>query len=401
MRIFIIIILLSTFFSSCCKINYIDPEINNPVMDSLPYKLIWETPLFFDTTGSYSPHFPPVIIDDVVIFASNHLHDERIDYVKAYDLKTGEVKWTWSDYKIIERWTSSICNNKDYLFVSSGEEIYGIDIRTGKTMLERRTKYSTQLISNYETLLFYSESYNDSDSSSMFMYDLNKGYWKEIFKTYKKDGFSANLYPPSVEIIENNDTLLYFQNRGYKSSEYIESSELYCYNMTKDTVLWKISRVDSLVSNINNPPLIDDKHVYFLTAKTFHCYDKKTGDVVWETYFSGTNFLTSNYLLSDDKVIVCGDNGELIGVYKDSGKVAYSDDINTDALHITLYKNWVITTYRTGLDILDEDTGHTLHSWDPHRSPGEFNTGVAVDELTGYMYVSDGFFMECIEFPEK
>jgi len=60
-----------------------------------------------------------------------------------------------------------------------------------------------------------------------------------------------------------------------------------------------------------------------------------------------------------------------------------------------------MTSWRSGVDIFNIDNGEKLHSWDPHRIPGEFNTGAVVDEKTGYMYVPDGYFLECIEFPEK
>ena len=400
MSIFIIFLF---FVSSCCKVNYIDPPpIDNPSIDSIPYNLIWETPLFSDTTGSYSPFFPPIIIGDNVIYASNHSDKEEIDSIKAYDLMTGEVKWGWSDFKsTYHKWTSNVVYNDKNLYVTNGVEVIGIDAQTGETILRRHSEQGTKNISVYNDLLFHADLGSGEQNSTLLMYDAKTNLWKKIFKTFAFDGFVVRLFPPTTEIDNQNDTILYFQNRLYQKSSYIESSELYCYNLTKDSVLWKISPVDSLVSNIINPPLIDETQVYFLTAKTFHCYNKYTGDKVWETYFPNTNFLSSNYLLYEDKVMICADNGELIAVNKYTGATLYSDDVNTSSAFSSIYKNYIMTSWWSGVDIFNIDNGEKLHSWDPHRIPGEFNTGAVVDKKTGYMYVPDGYFLECIEFPEK
>jgi len=134
MHIFIFLTILA---SSCCKVNYIDPPIDNPSIDSLPYNLIWETPLFADTSGSYNPFFPPIIIGGNVIYASNHLRDENIDSVKAYDLLTGKIKWVWSDFKTQKKRASFITYDEHDFFVTNGTEVIGINGETGETILRR------------------------------------------------------------------------------------------------------------------------------------------------------------------------------------------------------------------------------------------------------------------------
>lgn len=388
--------------SSCCKVNYIDPPaIDNPSIDSIPYKLIWETPLFSDTSGSYNPHFPPVIIGNSVIYASNHLRDEYIDSIKAYDLKTGEIKWVWSDFKTDVKATSKIVHNNKNIYVTNGIEVVGIDAQTGQTILRRISYQGKKQISTFNDIIFHGDRHPKGLYSKLMMFDIKTNSWVEVFKTTTFDNFIVRLFPPQTEVNQDNDTILYFQNRLYQESTFIESSELYCYNLTKDSIIWKVSPVDSFVSNLSNPPLIDESNLYFLTAKTFHCYNKYTGKVIWETHFPNTNFLVTNYLLADDKVVICADNGDLIGVNKNTGSVLYDDFKYTSSLHSIIYKNYILNSYKSGLDIFDINNGELLHRWDPHRSPGQFNTGAAVDENTGYIYISDGFYLECIEFPEK
>lgn len=408
MKTMITILFYVFMLSACCKVNYIDPPaVNNPSDDSIPYKLIWETPLFDDTLGSYAVQFLPQIIGDYVIYASNDNGwgpGERKDYVKAYDLKTGKVQWTWSGYKL-ERKTQRYDPQKygDILVVSSGEEIYGLDSKTGTQLFERVTVGYRSVIQVSKGILFYSEEfYPDGDSSSIFMYNNVNDTWREIFKVHKQEYDYVCLYPPEVEFTPENDTILYFQKRKSLDKGPYSNADLYCYNLTKDTVVWQVVTVDSLVSNIGNPPLVDDSRVYFLSAKRFHCYDKQTGKKLWERYFSNTNFLSAGYGLYKDVVYVVADNGDLIAVYKSSGTVKYHKfgHFSQPLFLAPIYKNYLLTCWDSVV-ITDMETADHLHILKSHRfNPGQFNTGVAVDERTGFMYVSDGYFLECIEFPE-
>ena len=156
-----------------------------------------------------------------------------------------------------------------------------------------------------------------------------------------------------------------------------------------------------MVSNIANPPLVDEEKVYFITAKTFHCYDKHTGEKIWERYFDDTNFLSAGYGFYKDIIYVIDDRLNIIGVYRENGEVKYYRDLYTSHFFTVppVYKNYIMSCYDSVV-IIDSDIGKSLHRLTSHRSPGQFNTGVAVDPRTNYMYVSDGFFLECIEFPE-
>ena len=402
---------LFLILSSCCEINYIDPpEVNNPVMDSLPYNLIWEVPLFEDTSESFSPLFPPVLIGENVIYASDILDEENPeygkDYIIAYDKLTGNIKWVWSGYKLDrkkEKSTPQVYGN--IIVVTSGKEIYGINSETGAEEFSRITEGYRSVIQVSKGILFYSEEfYPDGYSSSIFMYNNSDNTWREEFKVDQEDIYKyVNLYPPEVEINQNNDTILYFQERKSKRNENFTNSSLFCYNLTKDSLIWKIDSVDSLVSNISNPPLVDDEKVYFLTAKTFHCYDKYTGEKLWERYFEDTNFLSAGYGFYKDVIYVVDDRLNLIEVYRDSGEVKYYNNLYISHLFTVppVYKNYILTVFKN-LDIINADTGRKLHSFRSHRfvDGGVFNTGVAVDPNTNYMYVPDGYFLNCIEFPE-
>jgi len=190
--------------------------------------------------------------------------------------------------------------------------------------------------------------------------------------------------------------LLFFQNRFSHPDKNLQGYELYCYNMTKKEMVWN-SMVDSLVSNVNNPPYVDDASVYFCGSKTVHCFDKFTGERIWRTHFPNTNFLATNYLMTEDKIVIGSDNGERISVRKSDGKVVYNiKSYTTSFWRLARYNNWLLNVNKQ-LEVYDINTGEKKFFLNTRHKKGYFNTGVAIDESTGLFYLPDGYNMMCIK----
>ena len=394
--------MLNALHHSCTKT--IDPPVTPPdtlEVDSLPYDIIWQTPQNIrDSSGSYSPHFTPVIIGDLVFCANNVFSDflyyKDIDTVTAYNILTGEVVWKWSDFISSKKNVSGNAVDQNILYVTNGFELVAIDALTGKTIFRRVSNFGPIYFSVSHQMLFHIDMNHQKLSGDLLIYNTQNQKWDKVVTVQRKEPFTMYLFPPRADIQNNGDTLLFFQNRFSHPDKNLQGSELYCYNMTKKEMVWN-SMVDSLVSNVNNPPYVDDARVYFCSSKTVHCFDKFTGERIWRTHFPNTNFLAANYLMTEDKIVIGSDTGHKIGVRKSNGSIVYNEITWAgDFWSMTLYKNWWINV-KKGMEIYDINTGKLKADLNTRHKKGYFNTGVAIDESTGLFYLPDGYNMMCIK----
>jgi len=366
-------------------------------VDSLLYDIIWQTPQnITDSSGSFSPHFTPVIIGDLVMNANDvYGREDDVDTITAYKLETGEVIWKWSDFVSSKKNVSGNAVDQNTLYVTNGFELVAIDALTGKTIFRRVSNFGPIYFSVSHQMLFHVDMNQQKLSGDLIIYNTQKKNWDKVVTVHRKEPFTMYLFPPRADIHNNGDTLLYFQNRFSHPDKNLQGSELYCYNMTKKEMVWN-SMVDSLVSNVNHPPYVDDSRVYFCSAKTVHCFDKFTGERIWRTHFPNTNFLATNYLMTEDKIVIGSDNGERIGVRKSDGKVVYNiKSYATSFWRLARYKNWLLNVNKQ-LEVYDINSGEKKFFINTRHKKGYFNTGVAVDESTGLFYLPDGYNMMCI-----
>ncbi|HRQ31168.1 MAG TPA: hypothetical protein PLU49_13890, partial [Saprospiraceae bacterium] len=119
--ILILLIMLTALHHSCTKT--IDPPVTPPdtlEVDSLPYDIIWQTPQnITDSSGSFSPHFTPVIIGELVMNANDvYGRGDDLDTITAYNKETGKVVWKWSDFVLSKKNVSGNAVDQNILYVT-------------------------------------------------------------------------------------------------------------------------------------------------------------------------------------------------------------------------------------------------------------------------------------------
>lgn len=383
--------------SSCRTDTPEVPVITTPA-DSLPFDIIWKRPLnITDSTGSHSPYFKPVIIGDVVINANNVYKElwisNRQDTVTAYDLKTGRTVWKWSNFTTKEKSVSHNAAGSDFLCVTNGREVVCLRAADGRELFRRASAYGQNRISVSEDIVFHVDEIS-SHHAAIRYYDKNTSCWKTAVSIDEPGDYDFDVFPPTAEVQPNGDVLLFFQQRNYHKTLHIDKGELFCYNMTQQKTVWNIT-VDSSLTNIANPPLIDQENLYFCSSRTVYCYDKKTGQMKWKKHFPHTTF-TDRYLLTEHMIIIGSDTGLRIGITKHNGAVIYEKNSWIDFDQMAPYKDWIIQI-GFGLNVWDIRLGEIKMKLDSPRKPGNFNTGVAIDQSTGLFYLPDGYYMMCIK----
>ena len=397
---------------------YCDPiDTSDTTKPQLPYDLLWQVPLFPQDSQYSITRFTNKYYHNI-IFTSKKKGWNYNEIVVAFDT-LGNRLWEWEDYIKPPKDISCIPHySGNDMYITTGREVYAIDIESGTTIFQtRQENYPIpSYIIGYTSGKLYHVWNADgagigNTKSSLMYYNKSNNEWEVEFSLVSKDSFDVALYPPSSWINENGDTILVFFDKKYKTinENWPLRVDLYSYNATADTVMWVAKHIDHsafALPNVNNPPIIDGDRIYLLCSRALHCFDKKTGEKIWETRFDDTGgALKTNYILADGIVIIASGGGFLIGIDKITGKFRFfKNDYGGSIEHLTYYNHRVYLTNNYGLYIGDTKTGNLLYLLKTHnyckRTPGAFCDGVAINPEQGVMYVQDGFFLMCIKLPE-
>ncbi|HCK22299.1 MAG TPA: hypothetical protein DHW15_09080, partial [Bacteroidetes bacterium] len=241
---------IALFFVSC-KVN--EPAIlgEQPNFD-LPITL-WQIQLRSDTLVSQC--MVPILYQDRLMVSADPYYSSNAATMKMVDT-TGAVVWDSEvNGEICERINHSAISGN---FVYDGIMAYlcksrpaALNYFSGNILWEYPSDPgSVNMIQHFGDIIFYSNGPSGSslpnDTSILFKADLSTGSRKELFRVSVEEDFSPRLYPPAVHVNIDGDTLLYFQNRqwNFVNPGLGGRVDLYCYNMTADSVVWKKSQID-------------------------------------------------------------------------------------------------------------------------------------------------------------
>ena len=377
----------------------------------LPYEVVWQTPLFRDTNYSITI-FNHIVYKDKVIFGRRKGRSQSIQIV-AYDKKSGDRRWAWEEEVRNLNFTDDPLVLNDTLVVVSGSQIYLIDMNTGNTIYEINKTINSSFvpispISYYDGRIYHCSERKFNDSLTFIRsVDLKSFKWRtEVIDHVDFPGDLLSVYPPSVWLMDNQDTILVSVKRiiNYQNPNR-DRCNLISYNITADTVLWERRNVDR-VGSIIESPRIEGERIYFIGTRDVSCFNKYTGELIWKTHVveDGGDLLISAPIYTKDTIFLLASTRNLTALDKASGRILFSKRSTGNASYITLHKDRI---YRANvkLDIMDAKDGDLLmtirktHNYS-RRTPGEWSNGVAIDPETELMYVEDGFFAMCLTIPK-
>ena len=293
-------------------------------------------------------------------------------------------------------------NNKDVIFYSTRESLNAFNIISGQYLW----KYT------YEEPYFSDVSGRPSILGADIIIPylgLNTTSIYNVNRYNSATGQKTNLFSfdnmiYTVECIENeyHDTLLFFSD-GWKNS--------YCYNLTKDSVIWKhtIASDELNLTNSFYPIVVENKYVLFQYRYEVYCMDFFTGKQIWNNYVGTIDY--SPILYHDGKVIVrpnegnvsCFDvrNGDLlwkntdVNTFLDNSRKYGKMDVYKGNLYLTtsngIHNHIYSDSYKSSLCCLSLTTG--LLNWTEKNITG----GVAIDQQTGYLYCQNGISVICVD----
>lgn len=383
--------------------------------EELPIPVVWQIPLNEDTIFRFS--IPAQYYNHGILFSEQNSAGVLPMHMRYVNSETGAFIWeTNSAFE-------TDCTNPAYIF-GSGSYVYNnfyatvcnsdprvVDLSAGTTLWHYECpKGRFPNITHMNNILFCVQltGFNPFSSGSIVKTDITTGVWDTIFTIDTVDAFSVGIYPPAAEINANNDTLIYFQNRQYRVLPYEGKIDLYGYNITKDTLIWKVENIDPQGNSSIFPPYIYEDKLFFKGAYTMFCVDTKTGNIIWEKQFTGygEDLLYGNILLEDNKLIVKTSYESIYALEPNTGNVIWKNEMAGATPTDMEYFNGVIYYGSFGdlkLHAIDINDGKQLWEMEsPNRNANisygaGFNRPVAIDPILNRLYTSDGYYLICFQ----
>jgi outer membrane protein assembly factor BamB len=363
------------YFVGCSKEN----DIKDKSGIVINKNSIWSIPVTDDDSISNT-----YFLQKAVIYQENVLIQMRKDKgrcVKMIDLKTGKLKWEWSDW--IEKNIYSadvyhyIFNNK--LTWQNDYDSYQLNLDNGKTIWKNTSieDYGHWLVGLNEILIAH-HLYNRRTAPEVgggYIVVMNnlEGKPFEKFKpkygeqklTFEQNGWYYEAY--GVPFEKNGDTYIFVKlNDPSPTVTYTCVELISLYNLTKKEWVYERKKLKSRDSNWGtpHPSLLYKDKAYHGGAGVITCSDLMTGERIWETQLPKGNetYAHAGILIENDKVYANSDGGHLICINANNGSIRWNI-VSSGTSTALSYLNGVVYFVGGGdgkLHAVDAETGEYL-----------------------------------------
>jgi outer membrane protein assembly factor BamB len=404
--VLLIAIVFVILLPSCVKdLKYLlpeTPEVPDPLNHPLP-EIIWHQSLD-GNDGEIFNSIDPILHNNLII-SSYQPHYSGNEVLLAFDKESGDKIWSWSDFygstaQSFEGDEKLYVYN-DMLLACSSQDDYAIDLNAGQTIWSSMIEHGSNNMSHFNELLFHTDKsgpYWYSDSSRILMSNIENGQWFEVLTMHKEHSYEVKIDAPGVFIDQNSDMLLLFQVQRYYNPTGDQKVDLYCYNMTQDSVIWyKLDYTDYGFRN-QHIPIIDGDRAYISAKEKIHCIDLQSGDFIWS--YTPPTIGLDDYQLYNGLFITFLANGDLLALDKFSGSQVYLiEGITSSPSTFSVYEDRLYYSDKY-LFILDVNTGDKLYTFQSPNGIDSFYNPPAVDLENNRMFISDKKDLFCLQVPE-
>ena len=384
-----------------------------------PVDVVWQVPIKPDTSLGFG--FDPVMVRNAIFYGSkpSPLSAVPMHFVKVSE--NGKLLWEVSsdenticdEINILESTGNTM--HSDYFYCACKGKPTVIDMRdltlVNKYNLDTASVYK---ISVFGELLFYTKRYYTTtvnyDSSALVVVNPYTGWQRTLFRLGKNGNQNPALYPPEAFIYpETGDTLLVFQNRQWDFTNSANGGrvDLFCLNMSADTLVWQIPEIDPYGNSSVCKPLYHDGLVYFRGFQTLHAVNVETGEQVWMHEFPGDfdDLLLGNMLIAEGKLIVKSsdrgihaldpETGEMLWERYDTGVTSCYMNYFEGSVYFGCYDGVIYNVRVSDGEILwsyASPNAGKIPSWD-----AQFENGVIFDEENRRIITTDGYYLICLQ----
>lgn len=397
-----------------CKQEEIITTNNEPLKNDEPV-LLWQVPLDPDTIACIS--IQPYLYNSGVLFSNEHYWNEQAVIVTMVDTADQHVIWQSGNFfnedcPSIDAVMGGARYAYNNLFATlCGESPRVIDLNTGNVVWDNTLSNGDYYITGYNSTLFYTHlnGTNPFSRSTLFKSDILLNQWDTILSLPMENDYSSHIYPPTVLLDNNNDTILFFQNRQWTATpSYDGKIDLYAYNLSGDSILWENEDIDPSGGSAVFPPLLYNGKVYFKGEFRVYCLDATTGELLWSWLAEPADgdLMLGNLILEENKLIVKTATTSLYALSPESGDEIWKNVNSGWTPNLLTYFEGVVYYVSGGdgfLNAVNIDTGEMLWRFfspnNPSHSGGGpiYNSNPTIDPITKRLYITDRFYLSCFQ----
>ena len=340
-------------------------------------------------------------------------------FVQMRDGETGKLIWKHvypSGGFILEQ----ILANEDRVFINNWDRTVAVNAQTGQTDWDDDISATgeREILFDVKGDYIYANHFRGGKpktytSSIVRTHCLDGHHWDTLLSINAQPGYSLNIYPPSLWLNPQGDTVLIVRENGFVNvgqplhEGRTNLASLYAFNLRTRQYEWQRYDFEDEWSFSIFPPLIENGRLYINCRKTTYCVDLLTGNTLWRKDFE--YFMNGNPLSHKNLVVVQSNHQGMWGLDKSTGAIVwYNPDIAGSPLSGLAYFDGVAYFTSTGTGMLyavNAETGKTIWA---ERSPNYSSrtpnvsfgwSGVVIDPLRRVLFVSDNYWLMCVKLP--
>jgi outer membrane protein assembly factor BamB len=391
-------LLLSSILFLMAGCHKEDPSPDPPVVVKPVFEYLWKTRIYeapMERVGSNYVYFH----NKQYFFPGDLWQPDPSLF--AFDGKSGKLNWKWKQSGRFQYPANRIAGKNEIIVGSSAKGIYAFDLLAQDLLWEDINEDYGEVGGN---VLLVKDHYvytsthkqNFYGPVSIHRFDINTGK-KETLVTVPIEGkWSPSVSPPAFwKNAQGDDIMIFINGKSNVDASPQESpTDLWAYNLTQKSLMWKIENVMEVPTGLLTPPVIYNNTVLFGGDWSIYSVDIPSGTVKWRTQFPELgkfgSFNKTGLLLKGDKLY--GNPGvfDIFCLNANDGSVVWhnkKDAPNCTPTMLYVDDMLVFTSWGFGsVVIIDALTGRLIHR---EQSPNIFTTDVVYDEESDTYFVQD------------
>ncbi len=399
-----------------CQKEPIVPPIVPPTHAPSKLEIVWQAPIVADTSEHSTS--PQALGEGGIAFSTNFTAPSA--FVQMREADSGAFRWKFDNFILpvdgflenqIER-----LNNK--IVINKWHRTYCVDGQSGH--LDWAQDVTTQggygepqihVYGDYVYKANFTGAKPKSTSESVVRAHYLQGNWDTLLTIVAKDSFHLNIYPPTLWINPQGDSVLIIRDNGLRdvlATPYegrYSLVNLYAWNMRTRQFEWKLEDFEDQRYIDINPPAVDGNLLFLHSKNYVYCLNLIDGSLLWKKYFSD-DIVFGNIVQHKNTIILHGDDHGLWALNKSDGAIVWYNNNSTGTVVQMRYFDGVVYYVSVGSGLLyaiNAETGATIwaeysRTKKPHATFAF--SSVIIDPERRVLYTADSYFMMCVKLPK-